>query len=358
MNQVRILKGSYHDKPVSGVFTVVKPYQVGARGGFITVQNNGHTAFANGGDRCRVRVNRTADFEYVGGTAPAGVVHFEPQMAALAAAASIEQPQIPQESDQDAMARIRRRFSILDTMTKATINGDCRAMIVTGPPGVGKSHGIETQLEKASLFDKIAGRKIRFEIVKGAITAIGLYALLYKYSDSKNVLVFDDCDVWDDQDALNILKAALDSGRRRRIWWNSDSSYLRKEGIPTDFEFNGSCIFVTNLDFSDRRSKKIQAHLDALQSRCHYLDLTINTERDKMIRIKQVHTDAQANEVEGMFAGYGFASGEDQQILDFMWENRGRMRELSLRMALKIADLVKINKDDWQNLARELCMRA
>jgi hypothetical protein len=243
-------------------------------------------------------------------------------------------------------------------MTKATINGECRAMIVTGPPGVGKSFGIETQLEKASLFDKLAGKRTRFEIVKGAITAIGLYALLYKYSDSKSVLVFDDCDVWDDQDALNILKAALDSGKRRRIWWNSDSSYLRKEGIPTDFEFNGSCIFVTNLDFSDRRSKKIAAHLEALQSRCHYLDLTINTERDKMLRVKQVHEDASKDTVGGLFSSYDFQGNEAEEILDFMWENCSKMREISLRMSLKIADLFRIDSNDWKMLARETCIKA
>lgn len=241
-------------------------------------------------------------------------------------------------------------------MTKATINGDCRALIVSGPPGVGKSHGVETQLERSSLFDKLAGKRVRFEIVKGAI-AIGLYALLYKYSDSKNVLVFDDCDVWDDQDALNILKAALDSGKRRRIWWNSDSSYLRKEGIPNSFDFNGSCIFITNLDFGDRRSKKIQAHLEALQSRCHYLDLTINTQRDKILRIRQVHLDAGRDVTGGMFAEYDFAGDEADQILNFMTENASRLREMSIRMALKIADLIKIEPNSWREIARHTVMR-
>lgn len=326
------------------VFTLARPLE--STPGRVQVKNDGQLP----GDSKQVYIEITnpADVQFVSAQAkPTQVVAFSPQVAAES-----------NETDEQAMNRIRRRFSILDTMTKATINGECRAMIVTGPPGVGKSFGIETQLEKASIFDKIAGKRVRFEIVKGAITAIGLYALLYKYSDSKNVLVFDDCDVWDDQDALNILKAALDSGKRRRIWWNSDSSYLRKEGIPTDFEFNGSCIFVTNLDFSDRRSKKIAAHLEALQSRCHYLDLTINTERDKMLRIKQVHKDASEDVVGGLFADYEFESDEADQILDFMWENRSKMREISLRMSLKIADLVRIDASDWKNLARETCMRA
>lgn len=228
-------------------------------------------------------------------------------------------------------------------------------MIVTGPPGVGKSHGVTTQMEKASMFDKLAGKRVRFEIVKGAMSAIGLFATLYKYSDPKNVLVFDDCDVWEDQDALNILKAALDSGKNRRISYNKDSRLLREEGVPNQFNFNGSIIFITNLNFSDRRSNKIKAHLDALQSRCHYLDLTINSERDKMLRIRQVHRDSDTTG--GLFADYDFSNGQDDLIMNFMWDNHNKLREVSLRMALKIADLVKISPDNWEQLAKATCMR-
>ena len=326
------------------VFTLARPLD--SMVGRIQVKNDGQ--LPGDSKQVYIEISSMSDVETVSATSkPTNIVAFQSQPAPES-----------NETDEQAMDRIRRRFKILDKMTGATINGECRAMIVTGPPGVGKSFGIETQLEKASLFDKIAGKRIRFEIVKGAMTAIGLYALLYKYSDSKNVLVFDDCDVWDDPEALNILKAALDSGKRRRIWWNSDSSYLRKEGVPTDFDFNGSCIFVTNLDFSDRRSKKIAAHLEALQSRCHYLDLTITTERDKMLRIRQVHEDASQDVVGGLFADYEFLDNQPQEILDFMWENRTKMREISLRMALKIADLYRIDPQDWKGLARETCCKA
>jgi hypothetical protein len=356
MNQVRILRGEYHDKPVAGVFQLVKEYKMGKTGvGFITVQNPGTPEFSKGGPVCRVRVSRSSDFQYLDGApqaAPAGVLSYTIPAEAVVEAA-------PEESEEDAMDRIATRFSILDEMTRAAINSDIRAMIVSGPPGVGKSFGVEAQLEKASLFDKLAGKKIRFEIVKGAMTPLGLYAQLYKYSDPKNVLVFDDCDsAFSDELALNILKAALDSGKRRRIFWNSDSAMLRREGIPDSFEFKGSVIFITNLNFESVKSKKISDHLEALQSRCHYLDLTINTERDKMLRIKQVHRDASSDKVGGLFADYDFEIGKDTEILDFMWENRTKLREVSLRMALKIADLVKISPSNWRVLTQNTCMRA
>ena len=258
------------------------------------------------------------------------------------------------ETDEQAMDRIAARFSVLDEMSQAAINGDIRALIVSGPPGVGKSYGVETQLEKASLFDVIAGNKIRFEIVKGALTALGLYTQLYKYSDRKSVLVFDDCDsAFGDELALNILKAALDSGKRRRIFWNSDSRLLRDEGIPNSFEFKGAVIFITNLNFANVRSKKISDHLVALQSRCHYLDLSIDTERDRMLRIKQVNRDTDG----GLFRDYDFENDEADQIFQFMTDNSTILREISLRMCLKIADLVKISSNNWKTLAKATVCR-
>lgn len=343
MRQVNIISGSYHDQAVSGIFNVAKDFKIGVRGGFITVENNGHPSFTKGGNLCRVLVDSENDFVYID---DADVTVMSKHVHA------------PVESDEEAMDRISARFQILDDMTKAAINSDIRAMIVSGPPGVGKSFGVETQLEKASLFDTLSNKKARFEVVKGAMTALGLYAQLYKFSDPRNVLVFDDCDsVFSDELSLNILKAALDSGKRRKIFWNSDSSLLRREGIPDSFDFKGSVIFITNMNFASVKSKKIADHLEALQSRCHYLDLTINTERDKMLRIRGVHRDALKNDIDGLFTGYGFTQGEDQMILDFMWENRTKMREISLRMALKLADLVKISPTNWKILATNTCMR-
>ena len=108
------------------------------------------------------------------------------------------------------------------------------------------------------------------------------------------------------------------------------------------------------MNFNDRRSKKIQAHLDALQSRCHYLDLTINTERDKILRIKQVHRDADG----GLFASYDFDNNEGDMIVEFMEQNKNKLREVSMRMGLKIADLVKISPHNWKALTQATCFKA
>ena len=278
-------------------------------------------------------------------------------MLALAAETkSLEQLAVEKnltESDEEIIERLRQRFDILDDMTRAVKKGDVRAMIVTGPPGVGKSFGVETVLSKHDVMANIAqDEKLKkYEVVKGAMSALGLYSKLYQYSDRKCILVFDDCDsVLLDDLSLNILKAALDTSKKRMIHWNTDSHMLRKEGIPDSFEFKGGAIFITNIKFDHVKSKKLRDHLEALESRCHYLDLTIDTEREKILRIRQIVRD-------GMLSAYEYSEATVEEILEFVTVNAGRMRELSLRTVLKVADLRKSFPDRWRAVAEVTCMR-
>jgi hypothetical protein len=338
MSAIRVLNGNYRGNTVQNTtFELVSGFQSGAKGSYVTVKNSGH--FPKCPDTIRIRVDNIADIEYTNGMTTEPTAVPEPTRAA--------------ETDEQAMDRIRERFDILHEMTKATVSGDIRAMIVSGPPGVGKSFGVEQEIDKATMFDKLAGKRLRAEVVKGSATPIGLYQTLYKYSDANCVVVFDDCDsILLDDVALNLLKGALDSGKKRKISWLSESSSLRREGIPDSFEFKGSAIFITNLKFDKMKSQKLRDHLDALQSRCHYLDLTLDTMRDKLLRIKQIAKDGV------LFADYDFAPEVQDDIIDFMDANQNRLREVSLRMAIKIADLRKMSVLNWKRLAETTCMKS
>ena len=342
MSAIRIVNGEYRKNPVRNTaFTLVSGFTSGAKGNYVTVKNNG--TFPDCPDTIRVKVNSIRDIEYVNGDS-----------VSTTPTAEIENPvPVVNETDDEAMDRIRERFDILHEMTKATVTGDIRAMIVSGPPGVGKSFGVEQEIDKACLFDKLAGKRLRAEVVKGSATPIGLYQTLYKYSDANSVIVFDDCDsILLDDVALNLLKGALDSGKKRVISWLSESSALRREGIPERFEFKGSVIFITNLKFDKMKSQKLRDHLDALQSRCHYLDLTLDTMRDKLLRIKQIAKDGV------LFADYDFDEYASDDIIDFMHVNKDRLREVSLRMALKIADLRKSFPGNWKRMSETTCMKS
>ncbi len=260
--------------------------------------------------------------------------------------------EVARETDADIIARLRERFEILTEMTKAVKSGDVRAMIVSGPPGVGKSFGVEEVLTKDDLFNTLGERKPRYEIVKGALSAIGLYAKLYEFSDAKSVLVFDDCDsIFFDDLSLNILKAALDSGSKRFINWNTDSRLLRSEGIPDRFEFKGGVVFITNIKFAHVRSKKLKDHLAALESRCHYIDLEMDTQREKILRIKQVICE------NNMLAKYEFDSSVQDELIDYIESNKDILRELSLRTVIKTADLRKAFPNSWKTMAKTTLMR-
>jgi DNA-binding NarL/FixJ family response regulator len=261
--------------------------------------------------------------------------------------------QISKESVAEIIERMRERFDILEDMTRAVKKGEVRAMIVSGAPGVGKSFGVEKVLAPHALMSDIANdsKLKKFEIVKGAMSAIGLYKKLYEYSDRKCILVFDDCDsVLLDDIALNILKAALDTSKKRTISWNTDSRSLIAEGVPNSFEYKGGAIFITNINFANIKSKKLQDHLAALESRCHYIDLTIHTERDKMLRIRQIVAD-------GMLKDYEFSTEQEAELVEFIAHNKARLRELSLRTVLKAADLIKSFPQRWQRVAEVSLMR-
>ena len=331
MSNIRIIEGTYKirgkDVDLAGmVFPLTEEFKVGAKGGYVTVDGKAVAGFPD----------RNIKISVPGPNA------YEP-----AGKAQIAQRE---ESDEEVIDRLRDRFDMLEDMTRACKKGDVKAMIVSGPPGVGKSFGVEKVLGKHDTIAALADRPAKYQVVKGAMSAIGLYCKLFNYADKDNVLVFDDCDsIFADELSLNILKAALDSKKTRTIHWNTDSFKLRNEGVPDSFEFKGSAIFITNLKF-DKAKGKIREHLMALESRCHYIDLTIGTDREKMLRIKQITRD-------GMLDEHKFADDLVQEIIDFVDINKNRLRELSLRTVLKVADLAKAFPAKWEAMAENTVMK-
>jgi hypothetical protein len=258
---------------------------------------------------------------------------------------------VSHETDEEIIERMRLQFEVLEEMTRAVKKGDVLALIVSGSPGVGKSFGIEKVLSKHDMFADLGGVGKPYDIIKGNMSALMLYRKLYDFRDKNNVLVLDDCDaLLVDEVALNILKTALDTGAKREISWNTDSRYLKDEGVPTRFEFEGSVIFITNIKFSTVRSKKLQDHLAALESRCHYFDLSIDTTREKLLRIKQIVND-------GMLTNMGLDESAVSEVVEFVETNQTHMRELSLRTLNKICELRKFSPRSWQSIAKITLMK-
>ena len=329
--QIEIKSGTYKirgkDVELAGmVFPMVEEFKVGSQGGYVTVDGKAMAGFPD--RNIKIKVNSEADY-----------------------ALTKKSTTVREETDEETIERLRERFQILEDMTRACKKGDVRAMIVTGPPGVGKSFGVEKVLGKHDMIATLSEKAPKYQVVKGAMSAIGLYCKLFNYADKDNVLVFDDCDSILQEDlSLNILKAALDSKKTRRIHWNTDSFKLRNEGVPDSFEFKGSAIFITNIKFENVKSKKMRDHLAAIESRCHYIDLTIDSEREKMLRIKQIVSD-------GMLKSHMLDDETHERVVDFIDINKKNLRELSLRTVLKVADLAKAFPNNWEEMAENTVLQ-
>jgi hypothetical protein len=262
--------------------------------------------------------------------------------------ATIPMSAVPYESDIDIWNKLDKRFRVLETLTDHCIKGSARSLIVHGPAGLGKSYTVEKALNSWDPDERY------HTIIKGGSTKIGLLKTLYQYRNKKNVVVFDDCDsILLDLDCISILKAACDTTETRKISYLSNDK-IPAEGeagtIPSTWVFDGTVIFITNTDF-ENTAKKLQDHTSAMISRSHYISLAMNTRRDYIIRIKQVVT-------QGLFNQLKLTQTMIKDVMDYIDEHQDNLRELSLRMALKLGALRKDSPDVWQDLADVTCTRS
>ena len=269
--------------------------------------------------------------------------HAGPQMVLPAAA----------KTDEEIAHDQRETFEILGEMTKAVASNTVKGLVVSGPAGIGKSYTVETTLhDTLDMLGKLTGQGQMYEVISGGISAAVLYEKLWEYRDESQVLVFDDCDgVLYDEDSLNVLKAALDSKKTRRISWNTRSLHLERKDIPNSFEYKGGVIFITNIKFDQVKSARISNHLEAIVSRCHYMDIGIDTAREKLLHIRNVV------ERSNMLGSYGFDDNTKAEVMDYINAHSKQLRELSLRMVLKIADLRKAMPSNWQRFVEKNCHR-
>ena len=156
-------------------------------------------------------------------------------------------------------------FDNLTRLTKMVGRGIQPSLVITGMAGVGKTHLVKETLKQMGLRESY-----EFVHFKGRTTAAGLYITLYQNSDK--IVIFDDCDsVFKDDDAVNLLKAALDSYDTRRISYISSRPLKDEYGepLPAHFEFTGKVIFISNIN---------QSKLDAaIRSRSFVSDISMNT---------------------------------------------------------------------------------
>lgn len=246
----------------------------------------------------------------------------------------------------DAKFGINTRFSFVEKLVTMVASGIQPSAVITGEGGLGKTYTVTKTLEKNGLKDisdlselqvfeslqegTILSMRKCFTTVKGYSTAKGLYRTLFE--NQRSVVVFDDCDaVLKDPVALNLLKSALDSYGKRIISWNAD---MRDDDIPRSFEFQGSVIFISNLN---------QSKIDqAIRSRSMMIDLSMTTEQ----KIERMETIALSDE---FLPEYDVETKKD--ALALIRELKDTVREISLRTLISVTKIRAANPKDYKDLA-------
>lgn len=325
MTNVFIKSALIRNEEISGEFQLVKKYWNDSAS-----KRDGRLQILLDGTAKTVQVFKN-DFQYS-----------DMELAATTApVAAFEMPE--PETEEEILKRITESFNAMDIFATGAINGHVKSLIISGAAGVGKTFTLERELNRAE-----ENGEINFEKVAGTCSAIGLYTKLYECKDENSVLLLDDVDVFANEEQLNILKAALDTGEERIVSYNKASSWLEEKGIPNTFLFEGTVIFISNKDF-DRElaaKSKMSPHFEALISRSIYLDLGVHTKQEILVRVKQIVSTTT------MLTSLGLSNSQVDTMVDWISDNVDALRSLSLRTCLHIAEMMMSSPEQWEMLAR------
>lgn len=238
---------------------------------------------------------------------------------------------VRQEQDPSIM------FENIERLTKMVGKGIQPSLVITGSAGTGKTH-----LVKQTLTDMGFEEAKDFVHFKGRATAAGLFVTLYENEDK--IIVLDDCDsVFKDDDAVNILKGALDSYDARKISYISTKTLKDTYGceVPRHFEFTGKIIFISNIS---------QAKLDAaIRSRSFVADVELTTEQ-MFARMEQLMSKMESR----------IPSAAKENALKYMKELAEEFDgvEVNLRSFIKAARICAMGFDNAKMMIAEQIIAA
>jgi len=217
------------------------------------------------------------------------------------------------------------------------------SLMISGRAGTGKTYNVTKALDDEGLVSDDD-----YIVVSGAVSTVIMYKKLYQYRNK--VLVFDDCDaVFRDENGRNILKAALDSKKVRRISYLKKSSMvfdpkdyeMDPEGefnavenglVPAYFDFSGRVVFISNLP-------KDKADPDgAIRSRSILVDVNPD-DATLMERIKTLLPYLEPRDL---------PLNEKEEIFEFM----KKANDVSMRTFVKAAGFKQAGLPNWERMSR------
>lgn len=248
--------------------------------------------------------------------------------------------------------RIEERFTVMTRLVTGVIQGAIRSLIISGAPGTGKSHLTRQLLDGGEQ----AGH-CKVKVISGKISAIDLFKWMQRFADKNSVILLDDADsVYDDEDAMNVLKAGLDTTHTRKISWLAESNALKGEGLAQEFIYEGSMIFITNKDFQsivDFERHKMVPHFKALMSRAIYLDTKLHEVEDLVAWTRHM---VMKNHI---LVQDGLDAKQEKAALEWFDKNWEQMREVSIRSLKHLGGFILTAPDDmgWESFAKVTLLR-
>jgi hypothetical protein len=257
---------------------------------------------------------------------------------------------------------VDERFDMMDELITMTVTGTgSKAMCIGGRGGIGKSFAVQKVLNRMGKVDAAKAiaeamerateeqftmddtdeevkEKVRalstadtigdYRIIKGYASASALYRILYE--NRHRTIVFDDCDsVLKNDDAVNVLKSALDSYEERWVSWNVNS---QGNDLPPCFKFEGQVIFVTNMDMD-----KVP---EPILTRCFPVNVAMTPEQ-RLVRMRTVLADVMP-EVDMSFK---------LEAIELLQEHVHVTKNINFRSLMKTISIRTSTTANWKRLA-------
>ena len=208
-----------------------------------------------------------------------------------------------------------RTYEELGKYVRAFVQGHLGLLILTGGPGLGKSHGLKTALGPDAC------------VIESSATAFGTFLRLHAAAD-KPVLIDDVDNLYRNRDAVRLLKSLCLTDPVRTISWNSDARTLVKKNIPSQFQTTSKVAIVAN---EWQQSNK---DVLALEDRGHL-----------------VHFDPDSAEVHRKVAEWFW----DQDVFGFLGERLQLIHHPSFRHYIVAAELKQAGLD-WMTAVLARCL--
>lgn len=253
---------------------------------------------------------------------------------------------------------IDQKFKMMEQLIKMTVRGSSKGMLITGRGGIGKTYTVLDVLNRMGKTDWLKaraeagitditsddeddvieekvkhladlGEKGDYVIFKGYASAPALYRLLYEHKH--RIIIFDDCDsILKNEDAVNVMKGALDTYEERWVSWNTNATV---SDLPPCFKFEGQVIIISNSEM-----EKVN---EAVRTRCFKVDVSMTPEQ-RVERMRSVLPNIMP-EVDMRFK---------EEALELMTENLHIAADVSFRSLMNVIKLrIEQDLENWKDVA-------